>query len=638
MEDRKNLVALVILILVASSFFSFSIYIWILEPKLTGFPVGSEVTINIPPTFNHSRPIANQSFREDESIENAFNIDFHFNDTNSDSLALKMFGNTSTYAEVNSTTNNVTIKATRDFNGLETVYFLVDDGYRRNASSNNITVNVTPMTDWHWHYNEFNSSNYNFTYPEFFALYDQFAFLNFSSLMLNFSSYYMRGEDINFTQIVNMSFNRMFVNSTLFPELNFSAIITLSGLTLTNPRVVRDSSICPASICTEISYSGGTFIFNVTSFSEYIAEETPSGGGDTGTGGGGGGGGTGRITGGGAEDFTVDAEILKVTLTHGEIKRISMKITNTGKSNIGLNVDLRDIGDLLVYTGIVSSSTVPLTLKAGEDARLELTLQAQDSLAPGTYVKKVRIRGPTKEKEILLIVDVNSKEPLFDVDIEIPGNSKEIEAGDILTSKISIFNLHESGRVDVKVEFEVRHIDGTIISSSEKTVAIETTLSFIENFQIPSDAKKGNYVLGVKITYQGKTSSASELFSIIEKNYLGLSRELVVAILSILGIMIIFTMSFFALIGLINLKKENSRRNREGIHYSHLEVEELMEMISRARELIRNGRVDEASEFYTRIKRRFDSLPTESKKEVYESAYNLASMLRNAIHQKSSLA
>lgn len=86
-------------------------------------------------------------------------------------------------------------------------------------------------------------------------------------------------EEINYTQdrdldtFIELSNNLAEVIN--IPEMNVSAIVTLTGLTLTNPRVMRNSVECSSSICTEISYVGGNFTFSVKAWSSYSSSETP---------------------------------------------------------------------------------------------------------------------------------------------------------------------------------------------------------------------------------------------------------------------------------------------------------------------------------------------------------------------------
>ncbi|MBW2990010.1 hypothetical protein KY358_06875, partial [Candidatus Woesearchaeota archaeon] len=93
---------------------------------------------------------------------------------------------------------------------------------------------------------------------------------------INFSqSIDLRGGG-NLDEHVNISFNRIEINSTALPALNKSAVLYLYNLTFINPRILRDNIPCPSSICTKINYSGGNLKFNVTRFTSYSAEETPT--------------------------------------------------------------------------------------------------------------------------------------------------------------------------------------------------------------------------------------------------------------------------------------------------------------------------------------------------------------------------
>jgi len=73
----------------------------------------------------------------------------------------------------------------------------------------------------------------------------------------------------------NISHNTVIVNSVNENNLNKSANITIYGLSHSGIDIAVDFEddgtfqLCPASICTEISYSGGTALFNVTQFTTY---------------------------------------------------------------------------------------------------------------------------------------------------------------------------------------------------------------------------------------------------------------------------------------------------------------------------------------------------------------------------------
>ena len=81
--------------------------------------------------------------------------------------------------------------------------------------------------------------------------------------------------ETNLDNNINISSNRIELNSSSLPNFNKNATLYLYNLTFSNPRILRDASICPSTICKQNSYSGGTLSFNVTGFTIYSAEETP---------------------------------------------------------------------------------------------------------------------------------------------------------------------------------------------------------------------------------------------------------------------------------------------------------------------------------------------------------------------------
>lgn len=82
------------------------------------------------------------------------------------------------------------------------------------------------------------------------------------------------------TVIVNNSVmtvvnNSAFINSTRVPWLNTSAQVTFLGIVVLNPVVTVDFDdngtfiLCPTSVCTTVSFSGTTLVFNVTHWTNY---------------------------------------------------------------------------------------------------------------------------------------------------------------------------------------------------------------------------------------------------------------------------------------------------------------------------------------------------------------------------------
>lgn len=79
---------------------------------------------------------------------------------------------------------------------------------------------------------------------------------------------------------LNLSLNRVLLNASNLTWLNTSANITLDGVSFTDPQAIVDYtdfdsySACPEDTCTETSYVGTTFRFNVSHWTSYSSRET----------------------------------------------------------------------------------------------------------------------------------------------------------------------------------------------------------------------------------------------------------------------------------------------------------------------------------------------------------------------------
>ena len=135
-----------------------------------------------------------------------------------------------------------------------------------NSSFNNTILNNAVQ----WISTDADTSN-NFSNTTFVSLNGTIVISNFTLVNVT-----------DITQLkLNVTFNNSFLNSTNLSMLNSSAQITLDGLPFSDPRPLVDFeddgtfALCSASQCVEDSYNGSTFVFNVSSFTSYAAQESP---------------------------------------------------------------------------------------------------------------------------------------------------------------------------------------------------------------------------------------------------------------------------------------------------------------------------------------------------------------------------
>jgi len=195
-------------------------------------------------------------------------LNFSIIDTNPQNYWFDIGNGSNTTIIGNTTIQNV-------LGGSRTVILYVNDTSGQ-INSSQISFYVAESFNIIW--TNFNGSTTNFT-----ALTDE-QLASLSNIIIEstnkgkiiFTDTISITSDLNLNQNINISSNFIEVNITHLTQFNVSATLHFYNLNFTNPRPVRNGEVCPTSICTEVSYTGGEFIYTVTSFSNYSSEETPT--------------------------------------------------------------------------------------------------------------------------------------------------------------------------------------------------------------------------------------------------------------------------------------------------------------------------------------------------------------------------
>lgn len=138
------------------------------------------------------------------------------------------------------------------------------------SSQNNTLINATLLTNSTWITADATSTGNTIANTVFWRPNGEIRFT--PTITLSNSS------TINLAKL-NTSFNRAFLNATNLSFMNASAFIALNGLTFTDAQAVVDYAdtgtnvTCPADVCTEVSYTGGVFVFNVSHWTTFQAQE-----------------------------------------------------------------------------------------------------------------------------------------------------------------------------------------------------------------------------------------------------------------------------------------------------------------------------------------------------------------------------
>ncbi|MFH1425272.1 MAG: hypothetical protein ABIG28_00895 [archaeon] len=248
--------------------------------------------------------------------------------------------------------------------------------------------------------------------------------------------------------------------------------------------------------------------------------------------------------------FELDRRQIKVSLKQGEIKREFLEIKNTDSKKIKFEISSSFDND------IVHFSEEEFELGRGEMKSIAIDFVALKEKIPDIYLGEIVVSSEDTERKILTSVEVESKQALFDVKLEILGESLKIFPGEKILAIVTIFSLGREGRVDTNVKYLVKDENGRVIFENEEVVAVDVQTSFVREFKIPEDAEIGNYVLYVPVKYNGNSGSASQLFEVSGNEEIRKEMNLEGLIILLLVILVVY------LLWRLERKKVKRRRNR----------------------------------------------------------------------------
>ena len=94
--------------------------------------------------------------------------------------------------------------------------------------------------------------------------------------MINFTQNVDLSNETSLDPNVNISLYSIEILTNTSSALNKSADITFYNVTFNNPRILLGGTVCEKTTCQSKSYLNNIYIFNVTHFTKYSVEETPT--------------------------------------------------------------------------------------------------------------------------------------------------------------------------------------------------------------------------------------------------------------------------------------------------------------------------------------------------------------------------
>jgi len=279
-----------------------------------------------------------------------------------------------------------------------------------------------------------------------------------------------------------------------------------------------------------------------------ILPQTPSGGG---------GGGRGAVL---IKNFSLDKELIKVSIKQGENAKEFLAIKNTGNTEIKIILEVSKLEKFIIL------SDEEFVLKAGESKTIGIDLFAKENEAADSYLGKIIVSGEGIRKTVSLILEIKEKRALFDVVTK--AQNAFASHGDSVNANIKLINMGDLENVDVLLYYAIKDFNNSVITFREETLAINREIDIVRGLKLPEDIPLGKYVFYSSITYGGNLiASSSDVFEVITSGQL-LTRNLIIAFSAVLFIIALITLIRFygARKNEHKLRKSKKRASNIGVH------------------------------------------------------------------------
>ena len=212
-------------------------------------------------------------------------------------------------------------------------------------------------------------------------------------------------------------------------------------------------------------------------------------------------------------NFDVDQILLKVLVKSGDYFENRIKVMNTGNEQSKISIEVSGLSD------IVSADSKEFTLKPGQTKILSLNFSSiipneNIEQQPGIYVGKLVLRSEKATREVPVVVEIETKDVLFDMNLNPVAIERRVKQGEDTTIEVKVFNLETIESVNVDVEYFVKDMSGNTIVTESETVVVKSQASFFKTISVPKNLNPGTYVFAAKAKFGNSVGTASYMFEV----------------------------------------------------------------------------------------------------------------------------
>jgi hypothetical protein len=253
------------------------------------------------------------------------------------------------------------------------------------------------------------------------------------------------------------------------------------------------------------------------------------------------------------EDYWVSTKEIKEEVRKNTFIEETIGIYNFG-STMSLTISIPDS-----LSGIVTADQTALTIPTNAFGEVLLTIYGIEDL--GTYKGNISITGSLNQDIPTTIEIIERRMPIETMLIGVELFDDRVQKSEKLKYKISMQNLLSDQGYKVYITSRIKGTNNSIIYAEKETEAeIDSSLTLLEEIQLPDEIPIGEYVLEVQAKYLNLVSRTSTGFDVVQPIYLyaffGIPLWIYLAIISFLS---------FVLLNVLIYKRHMEKKKRYSV-------------------------------------------------------------------------
>lgn len=211
--------------------------------------------------------------------------------------------------------------------------------------------------------------------------------------------------------------------------------------------------------------------------------------------------------------FEVSPNSLSVSLVAGEKVVRQLTIRNYLPKPAVLSSEVSLLKSVLEVPQYVS-------LQAIEEKTIDIKIGPAEK---GLLTGKILFTSGVYSQEVPVVIDVKSRNFLFDVSVMIPSLYKRVVAGTEIPLEINLQQVANPVKVDVSVNYIVKDFSGVVYLDEHETIFVDSSKEYIKKLST-AGLPLGKYIAGIEVQYPGAFATSSSQFEIITKEEAEISK------------------------------------------------------------------------------------------------------------------